>query len=111
MPKWLVVSLPMTSVTAFKYRPHAACYADVMSIRRITISVPAKVAGKIKRAAGGRPVSAWVTEVLEERLDDSELQQKWEEFYEQVKPSREDTRRADAIFRRLTRRSRRRGAA
>ena len=72
-----------------------------MSNRRITISVPAKVIQKIERVAGGRTVSAWVTEVLEERLDDSELQRKWDEFYERVKPSREDIRRADGMFRRL----------
>ena len=86
------------------------CYVDVMAIRRITISVPEEVAGRIKRAAGGQPVSSWVTGVIEERLDDAELQRQWESFYEDVAPRREDVRRADTIFRRLTRR-RRRGAA
>ena len=87
------------------------CYADVMTIRRITISVPAEVAGKIKRAARGRPVSAWVTDVIEEHLDEGELERQWEAFYREVAPKRSDTRRADAIFRRLTRHSRRGGAA
>jgi hypothetical protein len=81
-----------------------------MSIRRITISVPEEVAGRIKRAAGGKPVSSWVTEVIEERLDDAELTRQWEAFYEEVAPKRDDVRSADDIFRRLTRR-RRRGAA
>jgi len=81
-----------------------------MSIRRITISVPEEVAGRIKRAAGGQPVSSWVTRLIEERLDDEELERQWDSFYEQVAPERVDVRRADAIFRRLSRRSRRPGA-
>jgi hypothetical protein len=81
-----------------------------MAIRRITISVPETVAGRIKRAAGTEPVSSWVTKLIEERLDDEDLERQWEAFYEQVGPQRVDVRRADAIFRRLTRRSRRRGA-
>ncbi len=81
-----------------------------MAIRRITISVPEEVAGRIKRAAGRQPVSSWVTGLIEERLDDAELERQWESFYQEVAPRREDVRRADTIFRRLTRR-RRRGAA
>ena len=84
-----------------------------MSIRRITISVPEEVAGRIKKAAGDTPVSAWVTDLIEEHLDDAELDRQWNEFYREVSPKREDIRRADAMFTRLTRarRSRRRGAA
>ena len=82
-----------------------------MSIRRITISVPKEVAGRIKRAAGKQPVSAWVTDVIEERLDDAELERQWDAFYREVAPKRSDSRRADTLFRRLTRHSRRRGAA
>lgn len=72
-----------------------------MSIERITISVPAEVAARIKRAAGKKPVSAWVTSVIEERLDDAELDRLWREFYRSISPSRADKKRADAIFRRL----------
>jgi hypothetical protein len=82
-----------------------------MAIRRITISVPAEVAARIKRAAGGKPVSTWVTELVEDRLDDAELERQWREFYSDVGPTREHVRRADAIFKRLTRRARREGAA
>lgn len=81
-----------------------------MAIKRITISVPQEVAGRIKRAAGRRAVSTWVTEVIEERLDDTELERQWQEFYAEVAPKRADIRRADTVFRRLTR-QRRRGAA
>jgi hypothetical protein len=81
-----------------------------MSIRRITISVAADVAGRIKKAAGNKPVSTWVTDLIEGHLDDAELERQWREFYEDVAPRRDDIRRADAMFKRLTRRGRR-GAA
>lgn len=82
-----------------------------MTIRRITISVPEAVAGRIKKAAGKKPVSSWVTDLIEEHLDDAELERKWQAFYRDVAPKRTDIRRADAIFGRLVGRQRRRGAA
>lgn len=87
-----------------------------MSIRRITISVPAQVAGRIKKAAGPKPVSTWVTDLIEEHLDDSELERQWAAFCRDVKPTRRDTQKADVLFNRLTARtlstrSARRGAA
>ena len=88
-----------------------ACYADVMSIRRITISVQEGVAARIKKAAGATPVSAWVTDVIEHRLEDAELERAWQRFYRTVAPADADRRRADAVFRRLTRPGRRRRAA
>jgi hypothetical protein len=87
------------------------CYVDVMSIRRITISVPEEVAQRIKQAAGTTPVSTWVTDLVEERLDDAELERQWLAFYHDVSPSRADVRRAEATLRRLTRATRRRSAA
>jgi hypothetical protein len=82
-----------------------------MTIKRITISVPVAVADRIKKAAGPTPVSTWVTDLIEDHLDDAELEKAWQEFYRSVSPTREDDRRADTIFRRLTRSSRKRGAA
>ena len=82
-----------------------------MAIRRITISVPEQVAGRIRKAAGATPVSAWVTDVIAGHLDDTELEQLWREFCRDVAPTREETRRADGMFNRLTGRRRRRGAA
>ena len=81
-----------------------------MSIKRITISVPVDVAARIKRAAGKTPVSAWVTDVLEARLEDAELDRLWQEFYEEVAPRPTDVRRADGIFRRLAKAKRRNAA-
>jgi hypothetical protein len=49
-----------------------------MSIKRITISVPREVASRIKKAAGRVPVSAWVTDVIEEHLDDAALEKQWQ---------------------------------
>ncbi len=85
-------------------------YAEVMSIKRITISVPYDTAARIKKAAGRMPVSAWVTEVVHERLEDRELDRLWREFYQSVRPRPSDIRRADAIFDRLTKRRRRKTA-
>ena len=88
-----------------------ARYAGVMSIKRITISVPSGVASRIKKAAGSVPVSAWVTDIVEGHLDEAELERQWQSFYRAVNPSKTDTRRAEAIHRRLTKRSGRREAA
>lgn len=83
-----------------------------MTIRRITISVPEEVARRLKKAAGPMPVSAWVTERIEEHLDEAELEREWRAFCQDVRPSRSEDRRAEAMFKRLTRLSdRRKGAA
>jgi hypothetical protein len=82
-----------------------------MSIRRITISVPAETAKRIKKAAGATPVSAWVTDLIEEHLDDAELERMWEEFYRSVRPRPADVRRANALLKKLTKAPRRRRAA
>lgn len=81
-----------------------------MSIKRITISVPNETAARIKKAAEGMSVSAWLTGVVEERLADGDMERLWREFYETVRPRRNDIRRADALFDRLTGRRRRRAA-
>ncbi len=82
-----------------------------MSIKRITISVPSQVASRIKKAAGSAPVSTWVTEVIEQRLDDAELERQWQRFYAEVGPKVPDVRRASAMLRRMTKRGSKRGAA
>ena len=82
-----------------------------MAIRRLTISVPEDVAGRIKKAAGDKPVSTWVTDLIAEHLDDTEIERLWTEFYRDVAPTRAEIRRADQMFTRLTRGSRRQGAA
>lgn len=82
-----------------------------MAIRRITISVSEEVAERIKDAAGDTPVSTWVTERIEEHLDDEELARRWAEFYRDVSPKRADIRRAERLADRLTKPGRRRGVA
>jgi hypothetical protein len=82
-----------------------------MAVRRITLSVPEAVARRIKKAARGKPVSAWVTGVIEEHLDDTELERQWGAFCRDVNPSAADARRASALHERLTKPGRRRGAA
>lgn len=82
-----------------------------MTIRRITISVPEEVAVRIKKAARGVPVSTWVTDRIEEHLDDRELDRLWTEFARDVAPTPSDRRKAESIHGRLTRPARRRSAA
>ncbi len=82
-----------------------------MSIKRITISVPAATASRIKKAAGALPVSAWVTDVIEQRLNDAELERQWQAFRRDVQPSQKDVNRAKATFKRLLKPMARKGAA
>lgn len=51
-----------------------------MTIKRITISVPEDLAEKIKDAAGDKPVSAWVTALIERELDEERLDRLWDEW-------------------------------
>lgn len=78
------------------------CYVYVMTIRRITISVSEEVAHHIKRAAKGMPVSTWITDRLKEHLDEAIVNREWEQFYEEIKPTPADRRRAKKLFGRLT---------
>jgi hypothetical protein len=82
-----------------------------MAIRRITLSVPERLAARVKKAAGVTPVSAWVSQLIEDHLDDVELEQRWREFYRDVSPTRDDVRRAKTILTRFGKPSRRRRAA
>jgi hypothetical protein len=82
-----------------------------MAIRRITISVPEETAKRIKEAAGQTAVSSWVTDVIEERLGDAELDRKWQDFYEAVNPSAKDRKKARTVHARLVKVRGRRGAA
>ncbi len=82
-----------------------------MSIRRITISVPEEVAVRIKKAAKGTPVSTWLTDRITEHLDDEALAHLWSEFVRGVAPTTADTRKAEALYARLTRPAKRRRAA
>ena len=77
------------------------CYVYVMTIRRITISVPEELAERIKNAAGDKPVSQYVAEVLEKELTDDELRQQWEEFHRSLPPNPEADRKAAEMFERL----------
>ena len=73
--------------------------------------MPERIAVQIKNAAGTTPVSAWVTQLVEDHLNDLELELRWREFYRDVAPTREDMRRAEAKFKRLVGPSRRRRIA
>jgi hypothetical protein len=68
------------------------------------------VARRVKKAAGDASVSAWVTGLIEEHLEDRELERLWQEFYRSVAPKAGDVRQANAIYRRLTKRRRKSAA-
>jgi hypothetical protein len=55
-------------------------------------------------------VSAWVTEVIEEHLDDAELERHWQAFHADVAPSKRDERKARGLLDAMTKAARR-GAA
>ena len=82
-----------------------------MAIKRITISVPEEVAKRIEKAAGKAPVSAWLTELVDEHLNDAELERQWADFVRDVAPTAADVRRAEAMLGRLVKPPRKRGAA
>ena len=82
-----------------------------MGIKRITLSVPEAIAARIKKAAGGTTVSAWVTDLIAERLDEAELERQWQAFCDEVPISRQEDRDAAALFKRLTKPARKRSAA
>lgn len=57
------------------------------------------------------PVSAWVSDVIEDRLETDELERLWEAFCKEVAPTRQEERRAAAMFKRLVKKPRGRKAA
>jgi len=81
-----------------------------MPITRVTISMPSALARKVKRAAGKQPVSAWLTELVEERLTRRELDQMWSAHVASFAFTAAETREARRRLSRLTRPKRRRAA-
>ena len=81
-----------------------------MSIKRITISVPSALAAKVKRAAGKKPVSVFVADVLEEKIEEEQIERAWREFVAGVAPTASDRQRADDVIGALRKRKRRRAA-
>jgi hypothetical protein len=81
-----------------------------MAIKRITLSVPEEVVARVKRAAGTTPISAWVSQLIEQYLDEAELEERWREFVRDVAPTRDDSHRAEATLKRLMKPRRKRAA-
>jgi hypothetical protein len=72
-----------------------------MSIARVTLSVPKHVAARLKKAAGAKPVSAWVTELIEEHLDQADLEAQFRAFCARHAPTRAEEARAHDIVARV----------
>ena len=79
-----------------------------MATKRITVSVPAEVATRIKRAAGqSHSVSAWVTNAVTRTLEEEDLTRRFLEFCDGVKASSSDEKRAKRSFDQITQRKKR----
>lgn len=72
-----------------------------MPIERVTLSVPREVAARLKRAAGTKPVSAWVTALIEAHLDQAELETQFREFCEEHVATKAERTKAETILARL----------
>lgn len=79
-----------------------------MATKRITVSVPAEVATRIKRAAGrSHSVSEWVTNAVTRTLEEEDLRRRFLEFCDGVKASNSEEKRAKQSFDRIAQRTRR----
>jgi Arc/MetJ-type ribon-helix-helix transcriptional regulator len=78
-----------------------------MATKRITVSVPAEVATRIKRAAGqSHSVSEWVTNAVTRTLEEEDLTRRFLEFCDSVEASSSDEKRARQSFDRIAQRCR-----
>ncbi|GAA3752150.1 metal-responsive CopG/Arc/MetJ family transcriptional regulator [Spinactinospora alkalitolerans] len=59
-----------------------------MAIKRLTISLPEELMERVKEAAGDEPVSNWVAELLERRLDEQRGDRLWMEMIAESKANR-----------------------
>lgn len=77
-----------------------------MATKRITVSVPAEVATRIKRASGqSHSVSEWVTNAVIRSLAEEDLTRRFLEFCDGVSASSSDEKRAERSFDRITQRA------
>lgn len=78
-----------------------------MPSKRVTISVPAGVARRMKRAAGGaRSTSAWVSAAIERALDEDDLRRRFLELCDAIQTTADERSRADEALEGVLRRSR-----
>lgn len=79
-----------------------------MATKRITVSVPAEVATRIKRAAAqSRSLSEWVTNAVTRTLEEEDLTRRFLEFCDGVRASSSDEKRAKESFDRIAQRQKR----
>lgn len=75
-----------------------------MATQRITVSVPAEIAGRLKRAAGrSRSVSEWVTNAVTRALDEEDTKRRFLEFCDGVTTTPEEEKQVQSSFDRITR--------
>lgn len=75
-----------------------------MATKRITVSVPAEIATRIKRAAGrSHSVSEWVTSAVTRTLEEQDVRRRFLEFCDSVKATPAQETQAKASFDRIVR--------
>ena len=72
-----------------------------MPIARVTISLPVDLARRVKKAAGKKPVSAWLAKLIEDRLSDEEYERLLKEHFTDFPMTRAERRAGDEMFERL----------
>ncbi len=74
-----------------------------MASKRITVSVPAATAKRIKHAAGRtHSVSAWVTDAVTRMLEEEDLRRRFLELCDSVQATPAEQRQAQVSFDRIT---------
>lgn len=74
-----------------------------MATKRITVSVPAEIADRLKRAAGrGHSVSEWVTNAVTRKLEEEDLKRRFLEFCDGVRATPTQEKQASASFDQIT---------
>lgn len=81
-----------------------------MATKRITISLPAETAKRIKQAAGReRSVSDWVAGAVARSLEEEDLRHRFLEFCDELPATPKQLAEVDVAFARITKGKRGRG--
>ncbi len=69
-----------------------------MAIKRVTISLPEDLAGRLRADAGDRSVSAHVAAIIAHHLEDRDLDALWQAYLDEVDLSPADIAGADRLL-------------
>ncbi|HEX6237563.1 MAG TPA: hypothetical protein VFZ68_10245 [Acidimicrobiales bacterium] len=69
-----------------------------MAIKRVTISLPEELAGRLRAEAGDRPVSAHVADLIARHLEERDLDELWRSYLDEIDLSPDDVAAADRLL-------------